>query len=261
MKIGVLVTARMTSQRLPGKPLLPIDGRPILGVLLARIEEQFAPEIVAGSVQVLIATSEEPVNRAFGNRFGEHVAVFAGSPANIPLRHLQAARAHELDAIIAADGDDILCSVQGMRRLHRRLELGTSYVCTSELPFGMNSMGYSTRFLERSLSGHEEPVLETGWGWIFSGAAEVEAMQCAGHDDSRLRFTLDYAADFDFFAATVRALGGEVLRATDDAIVRTVLERELYRLNQAVAEEYWQNFRAKQSTEIAKAAATRTQGA
>jgi spore coat polysaccharide biosynthesis protein SpsF (cytidylyltransferase family) len=144
-----------------------------------------------------------------------------------------------------------------MRLVYQRLVRGASYVTTTGLPFGMNSMGYSTRYLERSLNGHAEQVLETGWGWIFSGEAEVEALRCAGHDDMRLRFTLDYPADFDFFAATLRALGGDVGRASDETIVATVLDNELYRHNESVAEEYWRNFRSKRSAEIEKAATDR----
>jgi hypothetical protein len=158
------------------------------------------------------------------------------------------------------DGDDILCSVRGMRRVYQRLALGASYVRTSELPFGMNSMGYSTRYLERSLNGHSEQALETGWGWIFSEEADVEAMQCAGHDDARLRFTLDYSADFDFFVATFRALGDAVYRASDETIVTTVLGNGIFKLNQSVAEEYWRNFRSKRNTEMEKAAAARPPG-
>jgi spore coat polysaccharide biosynthesis protein SpsF len=258
--VGVLVTARMTSQRLPRKPLLTVDGQPMLGVLLTRIRREFEAEIASGVVKVVIATSEEPQNRELQARFGGEVAVFAGSPANIPLRHLQAARAHGLTGLVAVDGDDILCSVHGMRRLYRRLAQGASYVRTSELPFGMNSMGYSTRYLERSLNGHAEQVLETGWGWIFSGDAEVEPMRCAGHDDPRLRFTLDYPADFDFFAATLRALGADVDRASDQTIVATVIDNEIYRVNQAVAEEYWENFRSKRSAEMENAATARPCG-
>jgi spore coat polysaccharide biosynthesis protein SpsF len=244
---GFLITARCGSTRLPRKHLRHSCGVPILDVLIRRIHAAFRDEIVRGDVAVVIATSEEPENQAFEELAG--VQVFYGSPDNVPLRHLQTADGLGLDAMVAIDGDDMYCSMRAVRAIMERLQAGASYVVTRGLPFGMNTQGYSTAFLRASLERRHGQVLETGWGHIFDPAA----METLHFDDitadERLRFTLDYAEDFEFFDKLTIALADDVATASDAQIVGRVLDDRLWQLNSGVAEQYWKNFYALQDAE------------
>jgi spore coat polysaccharide biosynthesis protein SpsF len=177
MKAGILITARLGSTRLKRKHLLPVEGEPIISFLIRRIVAEFQEEISQGQAAVIIATTSEPENQEFERLAGEKVAVFCGSKENIPLRHLQAADAHGLGVIVSVDGDDVLCSVQGMRRVYGALVGGAKYVRTANLPFGMNSFGYSRAFLAESLKDHQSDTLETGWGRIFDATAVSSSRQ------------------------------------------------------------------------------------
>ena len=163
MKTGILVTARLGSTRLEKKHLICVNDKPLILYLIERIRWEFKEEINKGDVKIIIATSDEHENRKFEDfsKFG--VSVFYGSINNIPLRHSQATAVHELDAVVSVDGDDILCSPKGMREVYRELCKGTKYVKTSNLPFGMNSSGYASSFLEDSIRNHASDTLETGW--------------------------------------------------------------------------------------------------
>lgn len=251
MKIGILITARMGSERLPGKHLLLVGGKPILSYLLRRIEIEFDQEIRQELVDVVIATSEEAENRKFDEVFGETVSVAHGSSDNIPLRHLQAAKKYNLDGIVSVDGDDILCSVRGMRKVYEGLQDGYQYVKTSDLPLGLNSSGYLTDFLERSLSGREKELLETGWTWIFGDDNNVRLLpvECVEFDDSLLRFTLDYQQDFDFFRKTIISIGQDIDRVTDDQILNEVVTSEIYLLNEGLSKAYWENYYSRMERE------------
>lgn len=242
MTTGILITARLGSTRLKRKHLKEVMGIPLLGYLLDRIGREFQKEISEGQVQVVIATSDEPENRDFESLLPAGAAIFYGSLSNIPLRHLQAAQALGLERIVSVDGDDMLCSVSGMRQVYSALAQGSPYAKTAGLPFGMNSFGYSTGFLEEALGGHQKETLETGWGRIFKDSAVKEIAMVPLSDNPRLRFTLDYQDDFDFFDALIRALGDSVCRADDQMIVDTVNSAGLYNINAAIAEEYWRNF-------------------
>ena len=167
MKTGIFITARLGSTRLEKKHLLTVNNHPILFFLIKRIKEEFREQLISGEIKIIIVTSDEPENREFENFQKDGATVFYGSINNIPLRHLQAATAHSLDSIISVDGDDILCSVKGMRTVYEALMQGAKYAKTSNFPFGMNSSGYSKDFLESSLNGHFGDILETGWGRIF----------------------------------------------------------------------------------------------
>ena len=252
MKIGLFITARLGSTRLPRKHLLPVKGRPLIHFLLKRIQAEFQNELAEASCRLAVVTSDEPENRAFEQFCAEGVAVFYGSKSNIPFRHLQAARALAVDAIVSIDGDDILCSVKGMRSVYDALAHDRPYVKTANLPFGMNSGGYSRDFLESSLIGRTDDVLETGWSHIFDATKLKElSMTCPVQNDS-LRFTLDYQEDFQFFTAVIESIGEAVITAPDELIVSRVLDEKLYLITEPIMKQYWENFYRLQAQEKLK---------
>lgn len=251
MRTGVFLTARLGSSRLPRKHLLRAAGRTMIDVLSARILGAFSAEVSSGGSLVVIVTSDEPQNRDFDRAVPASVKVFYGSPNNIPLRHLQAARALDVDAIVAVDGDDILCSTAAMRIVRDELERGSAYVKTSGLPLGMNAFGYSRAFLEGSLAGNESKTLETGWGYIFDEARIVERpMQLGTAAPDNLRFTLDYPEDYEFFTAIVAHFGERIVNAADAEIVSYVVTEGLQRLTDPVSARYWDNFQAVRAREM-----------
>ena len=161
MKTGIFLTARLGSSRLPRKHLLTAGGRPMLGILAARIIRAFDSNIKRGEVVVAITTTDEAEDRGFESFRREELEVFYGSLRNIPLRHRQAALSFEVENIVAVDGDDVLCSVTAMQLVRNALSAGKEYVKTSGLPLGMNVFGYSAKFLAESLRGKESKVFTT----------------------------------------------------------------------------------------------------
>lgn len=258
MKTGIFITARLGSTRLSRKHLLNVAGRPLISYLLGRILIEFEREISENRVCAVIATSDEPENRDFERVLDGGVPIFYGSANNIPLRHLQAAKSLGLDLIVAVDGDDILCSVKGMRAIHDELVRGAKYVKTSGLPFGMNSMGYSTCFLEKSLSGQNTKTLETGWGRIFDEIKLKEIGIPFPFQDNALRFTLDYNEDFEFFRSVIENLGKDIETASDEEIVKRVINAKLFKINERVSKEYWKNFYKNMEKEKDKAGLNKT---
>lgn len=241
MKAGILITARLGSTRLGKKHLLPVNSQPLLYYLIKRITWEFEKELLDNRVQLIIATSDEPENRKFEDFSKYGTSVFYGSINNIPMRHSQTAEFHNLDAVVSIDGDDILCSPKGMREVYKALNKNAQYVKTTNLPFGMNSMGYSRSFLESSVNTHRNDTLETGWGRIFD-TSMLKTIEMGLTEDERLRFTLDYEEDYQFFSRIIELLGDAVYTATDQEILDLVFKDDLWRLNVNVCREYWQNF-------------------
>jgi spore coat polysaccharide biosynthesis protein SpsF (cytidylyltransferase family) len=240
MKTGLFITARLGSSRLERKHLLPVGETVILQKLIDRINGGFAAEIARGEVEVVVVTGSRKSNQTLGESVRQ-CSVFYGDDDNIPLRHLQAARGRGLDAIVSVDGDDVLCSLAAMRAVWARLGDGCEYVRTKGLPLGLNAHGYSVAFLQACLSGADQKVLETGWGRIFD-QARVTEIALPSRNERYLRFTLDYEEDYRFFKRIFERLGDAVLGISDEALVAFVLENGIYKLNEAIAEEYWENF-------------------
>ena len=251
MKIGLLVTARMGSTRLHDKHLKPLLGRPVLSYLLERIENTFKTPMSEGLAQVFIATGSASFNAALGIFSNDHVRLFHGDDDNIPLRHLQLAKAHQLDAMVSIDGDDLFCSPEAMRAVYEGLMQGQSLVKTTGYPFGMNAWGYSCAALEHAVSTQDHGVLETGWGRAFDAIeAKVIDLQCDYAD--KVRATLDYPLDLDFFSAAMLQIPEWQTLSTPN-FVSKIMAQDLHLMNSSLHDVYWQNFHAQMNQEKSKA--------
>ena len=251
MKIGLLVTARMGSTRLHDKHLKPLLGRPVLSYLLERIENTFETPMLEGLAQVFIATGSASANIALGIFSNDHVRLFHGDEDNIPLRHLQLAKAHQLEAMVSFDGDDLFCSPEAMRAVYEGLMQGQPLVKTTGYPFGMNAWGYSCAALEHAVSTQDHGVLETGWGRAFDAIeAKVIDLQCA--DADKVRATLDYPLDLDFFSSVIAHIPEWQTLSTSDLVLKIVAQ-DLHVVNSSLHDVYWQNFHAQMNQEKNKA--------
>lgn len=252
MKIGILITARLGSTRLERKHLLPVNDKPLLHYLIERIKREFSCDIDGNHLQLIIATSDESENRKFEDFARYGVSIFYGSLNNIPLRHSQAAKFNNLDAIVSVDGDDILCSTKGMREVYNALNQNIQYVKTINLPFGMNSWGYSSSFLASALQNHSGDTLETGWGRIFDEKELTEIKFRSSPQNESLRFTLDYGKDYQFFKALIEKIGNRIVDASDEEVMSVVLKEKIYKFNEKISKQYWENFKKLQKQEIEK---------
>jgi len=251
MKIGLLVTARMGSTRLHDKHLKPLHGRPALSYLLERIENTFNAPVLEGLAQVFIATGRASGNTALGIFSNDHVHLFYGDDDNIPLRHLQLAKAHSLDAMVSIDGDDLFCSPEAMHSVYEGLMLGQPLVKTAGYPFGMNAWGYSCTALEQAVSTQDHGLLETGWGRAFDAiSAKVIELDCA--DAEKVRASLDYPLDLDFFSSVIAHIPAWQTLSTPD-FVSKILAQDLHLINASLHDVYWQNFHAQMNQEKSRA--------
>jgi len=254
MTIGVLVTARMGSSRLPDKHLRLIDGRAALSYLLARIEAEFATEIRAGTVLPVLATGDEQRNRALAALCdGTQCRVFHGASDNVPRRHLQAAEELGLAAIVSVDGDDLFCAAQSMRVVHDAVAGDTDLTRTSGLPLGMNCWGYSQQALRTALRSADLALLETGWGRIFRRQPAIQTELLCPNADA-VRATLDYEEDLRFFTRAICEIP-DWARLNPAELVREIIERNIHLENAGLSERYWENFRRGISAEGTEASA------
>lgn len=96
----ILILARFSSRRLPGKALCDIAGRPLLGRVIDRMRQ------VRGHPAIVVATSEQPDDDAIAKFADEQgVAVFRGALNDVAGRCLAAAEAHGFDCLARVSGD------------------------------------------------------------------------------------------------------------------------------------------------------------
>ena len=249
--IGILIIARLGSIRLPDKHLIEVNGKSFLEWCILRIQNQFEYEIEKGLVKIIIATSDLPVNLSFIEF--EHnlkVNVFFGDNKNIPIRQWQCAEKFELKSIISVDGDDILCSTEAMRKVYNLLLLeSVDYVTTSGLPLGMNVSGYKTVILNKELERFKDVnILETGWGIVFNKTDKV-TYHFEGYTSyaEKIRMTLDYELDSDFFRKIINHLNDEIVSISDNQLFQIIFNSNYHKINDSLSEEYWENFNNQKS--------------
>jgi spore coat polysaccharide biosynthesis protein SpsF len=100
MKYLVTIEARMRSSRLPGKVLKPILGRPMLALMIERLQQ--ARTIDGIVVATTINPSDDPIAELAGEL---EVGCFRGSEEDVLARVLGAARSYGGDVIVETTGD------------------------------------------------------------------------------------------------------------------------------------------------------------
>lgn len=99
MQVATVVQARMSSQRLPGKVLAPLSGRPVLAWLLDRLD----------GFDVVVATSDDPSDDPVAAFCAERgVECFRGPLADVAARFAAVVEHYGLDAFGRVSGDSPL---------------------------------------------------------------------------------------------------------------------------------------------------------
>ena len=99
--IGVVIFSRMTSSRLPGKALVDMGGRPLLGRIIDRLHG------VRKAHKLIVATSDDDSDDALAAFVEKEdgVDLFRGSLDDVSGRTLACMRAFDLDAMVRICGD------------------------------------------------------------------------------------------------------------------------------------------------------------
>ena len=196
MRVVALVQARMGSTRLPDKVMKPIDGVPMIELLLSRLSR--AKEIQG----IVVATSTDPRNlplAAHVERLGH--GVFRGSEHDVLARFHEAAKAHGAEAVVRITGDCPLMDPDLVDACVRRfLELGVDYVSNVSpptYPDGLDIEVFTFAALKRAAEEaadpfdreHVTPYLRHPGLFTTGNLANAE-------DLSSLRWTVDEASDF-----------------------------------------------------------------
>lgn len=243
MKIGALVPVRLSSQRMPGKALMPIVGSPAILHLLDRL---FASRYLWPQDVTLCTTTDKsddpliPIAESVGAR------VFRGSRDDIIDRFHSAVAELGFDAVIEADGDDICCDTMYMDLCmdHLLAEPELGVVLTEGLPLGLGSKAIRASALRTVWNNHLTQQNDTGFMYYFTRtglcrAARIKPLK-PEHVHAKARLTLDYPQDLAFFEALFRELYKEGTTFGIDEIVSLLNRRpELVELNSMVDEEYW----------------------
>lgn len=242
-RVGAVIPARSTSERLPGKQLADLGGRPVI----VRMIERLACSAHLDVDRVVLCTTLDASDDALAEAArGAGAAVFRGDTDDLIKRLGGAVVEHEFDIVVEADGDDPLIDVEYVDLAIDRLlmEPGVDVVLPPDLPLGLAAKVVRGDAFRTVLESYRTSRNDTGFMYFFtrSGLFTVEVLQPVRASDVRpeLRLTLDYEEDLKLLRGVFAELAGPGAPFGTGEITALFDRRpELAEINAHLADDYW----------------------
>lgn len=211
-KIVIVVQARMSSSRLPGKVMLPVLGKSLLYRMVERLQ------MIQHQATIVIATSKDAADDIIAQEAARmNIACYRGSLNNLLDRHYQGAREFDADVVLKIPSD---CPLIDPRIIDQVLDLYFSspgkYDYVSNLhpatfPDGNDVEIMTMACLEKTWKMASWPLeLEHTTPYIWENKEKFRignVLWGAGMDYSMShRFTIDYEADYHFITRVFEEL-------------------------------------------------------
>ena len=209
MKTVIIVQARMTSTRLPGKVLMKVMGKPLLEYQIERLRRvNLADEIV-------VATTTTATDRPIVDLCKQlKVSCFRGSENDVLARYCEASSLHLADVVVRVTSDcpviDPAVVTEVIRYYHDHQDC-CDYVSNAlqdTYPLGMGVEVFSSKVLhEAFLEATSAPEREHVTPFIYCHPERYRIENMAFSENmSHHRWTVDTSEDFDLVRRIIEAL-------------------------------------------------------
>jgi len=205
MRIPFLITARLSSVRLPRKLMRELDGTEVVGKVIERAIATFGKE------EVILCTSPLAMDDdlvTVSERYG--IGVFRGHPEDILLRLCGALRERDANGMVGQTGENPIFELDHCLRIRDRIAEGMDLVRYQGLPIGCSPYGISRAALETLLATKEEE--DTGfWGYLLNKPDIFAVDMIEATEEMRMpgmRLTTDYPEDLELMRAIFLELPG-----------------------------------------------------
>ena len=192
-KVGIVIVARISSNRLPGKALEKICGRESIACLIDRMKK------VKNATDIILATSTDKSDDALEEiAKRENVNFFRGSLENVASRYYETAKKFKLDQIVRITGDAILCDeVMIDKAIETQLDKGSDVVFMKNMPYGTAKEVFNFRTIEDITKYALKPNNTEYLEWFLENTRnfKIEYVKSPYKFEKRIRLTLDYKED------------------------------------------------------------------
>ncbi len=239
-RVVCTIQARMTSTRLPGKVLMPAVGRPLLALMIERLQRaERVDDIVVATTEDAASDPIEALARELG------VGCFRGSEDDVLGRVLGAARAAGADLIVETTGDCPLIDPAVVDRVVAAFQEGGVDYCSNILertyPRGLDTQVFPTAVLAEVDRLTQDPAdREHVSLYIYEHPERFRLRNVASSrpDSAELRLTVDTPEDLRLVRAVFEALYPSDPGFGLDAMLAFLDERpELAALNREIQQK------------------------
>jgi spore coat polysaccharide biosynthesis protein SpsF len=245
-KTVIVVQARMSSSRLPGKVMLPILGKSLLFRMVERLQ------MIKNQAQVVIAASEHSADDVIADEAKNMGLIcFRGDLNNVLDRHYQVAKVTEATTVLKIPSD---CPLIDPRIIDQVLDFYfaspgkydyVSNLHPATFPDGNDVEIMTMDCLEKTWKQATRPLeLEHTTPYIWENPEKFRIANVAwktGNDYSMShRFTIDYEADYLFIKRVFEELYPQKNNFSCEDILQLLDEKpEIYQLNAKYAGVNW----------------------
>lgn len=195
-RINAIIQARMGSTRLPGKILLEIEDKPILGHVIERLRS------VKDIEDIIVATSilhDDDAVEAYCK--ANNINYVRGSEENVLERFGLAVKKYPSDLYIRATADNPMIDVElvsSMIAFFEKMDL--TYACYKNFPIGSGVEIFTDHALQEALSNaNVEYEFEHVTPYMYQRMENRKVQYFTSPvDDSKIRMTVDTAEDLKF---------------------------------------------------------------
>lgn len=209
MKTMIIVQARMTSTRLPGKVLKEVLGKTLLEYLIERLRR------VKLADGIIIATTINQTDQPIVDLCRKlNVTVTRGSEHDVLARYHEAAKLHHADVVVRVTSDcpaidpAVIDEVLGFYRSHLGEYDYVSNSLTQSFPYGMAVEVFTFNSLEEAArEATTEPEREHVSPFLYTRPERYRIGQVVYPQDiSHHRWTVDTPEDFELIRRIIESL-------------------------------------------------------
>lgn len=242
MRTAAVIQARMNSNRLPGKVMLPLDGVPVIEHIISRLKESESVD------ELVVATSEGQSDDIIETAVGPMVnTIYRGSESDVLGRMFQAAKSVHADTIVRVCADNPFVSGKLLDHAINKLTSGKhDYVSTKlerTLPLGFDIEAFTMEsFVDVEKHSSEPYEREHVTVYYRENPDEFSRgnvssnkifQQSDLHDRTELRLTLDEAADYMLMNRIYEGLNTDA-EPSCEAVIRYIDNNSLSGMNHTV---------------------------
>lgn len=235
MMDGMLLVARLKSERLKRKVELPIDGVAMIAHQIRRLKALNLPKLAIITSDLSDDDNLQHIAEA------EDVECYRGDPQDVLKRIHDAAHLFDLQNVMVATADNPFVCLEHIQRQFVSLRSGNvDFNLTENLPLGCGAWGMTRCALGRAMQIKAPGESEFWVGYFLdSGIFECKRFQPVEMKYRRpeIRLTVDYPEDFEVISKIMRALNRNC--SLNEIISFLDLNPDIAALNSALVQRPW----------------------
>lgn len=204
-KIGFVIQARMQSERLPGKVLLPMpigSDVTMLECIIRQLKES------SHEATIVVATAEGITNDPIAQWCdSNNVSYFRGDEKDVLSRYMAITREHDFETVVRLTADNPLIDLSVLDQvIDSHIKSDADYTCSSGMPLGMNIEvvhGPSLLDIENSELNDADREHVTHHFRNTPGFSVHVVHIARANELASIRTTVDYPDDYVFMSAVL----------------------------------------------------------